>query len=280
MTNNSHPDDARLIGHLEGRLSVEDREALLAHLSADDTLRVRLDRIERGGPIVAPAFEALKADAPRARLEALLSAAIATDETRRVLERPRTRALRMPRWQPGLVAAATALFLLGGVLGAVLSGWIGSDNSEMADSQDSEMLVRASEGWRQAVAEYWSLTTADTLAFVPTPERAAAELRAASAKLGVDLAGAPGAFPALSFRGAQLFDFQGRPLVQIAYLDPEHGPIAYCVIAKPDKADLPPTTEEIDGFTVVHWASNGQARLLIGRAPAEYLQALARNVAS
>ena len=30
MTDNSHPDDARLIAHLEGRLPVEEREAIAA----------------------------------------------------------------------------------------------------------------------------------------------------------------------------------------------------------------------------------------------------------
>lgn len=270
MTNTSHPDDARLIAHLDGELSGEERDALLARLSTDAELRTRLERIERGGRLIAPAFEALQADAPRVRLDALLAAAIATDETRRVLERPQTRTLHFPRWQPRLMAAALALFLLGGVLGAALSGWIGREGSE------SE--ARAPEGWRQAVAEYWSLTTPETLALKPTPDQATAQLRAASAKLGVDLAGAADAFPGLSFRGAQLFDFQGHPLVQIAYLDPQHGPIAYCVIARPDKVDIAPTTEELHGFTIVHWASGGQARLLIGRAPAERLRALAQKV--
>ncbi|WP_336799896.1 hypothetical protein [Kaistia sp. MMO-174] len=269
MTDTSHPDDARLIAYLDGALSVEERDKLAARLASDQPLLARLERIERGGRLIAPAFAALGADAPRARLEARLAAAIASDETRLVLERPRARSWSLPKWQPRLVAAALALFVLGGVVGMSLSGRV---------DRDAAVTEAAAEGWRQAVAEYWSLTTADTLALTPTPERAAAELQAASAKLGVDLSSVPDAFPGLSFRGAQLFDFHGRPLVQIAYLDPQHGPIAYCVIADPDQRERAPTTEELDGFTVVHWASGGQARLLIGRAPAERLQALAQKV--
>ncbi|WEK49059.1 MAG: anti-sigma factor [Candidatus Kaistia colombiensis] len=269
MTDTSRPDDARLIAYLDGELLGEERDALTARLASDEPLRARLDRIQRGGRLLAPAFEALRAEAPRARLEARLAAAIATDETRLVLERPRARAWRFPQWQPRLVAAALALFVLGGVAGVSLDGRMGRDTS---------VTEATAEGWRQAVAEYWSLTTPDTLALTPTPERAAAELQAASAKLGVDLSAVPDAFPGLSFRGAQLFDFHGRPLVQIAYLDPQHGPIAYCVIADPDHKERAPTTEELDGFTVVHWASGGQARLLIGRAPAERLQELAQKV--
>lgn len=271
MTDPSHPEDTRLIAFLDGTLAEEERASLLALIETDAALQARLERIERGGRLIVPAFEALQAEAPRARLEDLLASAIVTDETRRVLERPRARALRFPRLQPRLVAAALALFVLGGVVGASLNGWIGREGG------GSEM--HSTEGWRQAVAEYWSLTTPETLALAPTAERATAELRAASDKLGVDLSGAPDAFPGLSFRGAQLFDFQGRPLVQIAYLDPQHGPIAYCVIARPDQADIAPTTETLDGFTIVHWASGGQGRLLIGRAPAERLQALAQKVA-
>lgn len=269
MADTSHPDDARLIAYLDGALSGEEKDALTARLATEEPLRARLDRIERGGRLIAPAFAALGADAPRARLEARLAAAIASDETRLVLERPRARSWGLPKWQPRLVAAALALFVLGGVVGALLVGHM---------DRDTGANEAVAEGWRQAVAEYWSLTTPDTLALAPTPERATAELKAASAKLGVDLSSVPNAFPGLSFRGAQLFDFHGRPLVQIAYLDPQHGPIAYCVIADPDRKELGPTTEELDGFTVVHWASGGQARLLIGRAPAERLQALAQKV--
>ena len=77
---------------------------------------------------------------------------------------------------------------------------------------------------------------------------------------------------------AKLTTFHGKPLVQMAFLDPEHGPIAYCVIDNPARAEIPRTTETLGDFTIVHWASGGQARLLIGRAPAERLQALAVEV--
>jgi len=273
MPETDHLDDALLVAHLDGTLAPEERDQLTARLAADPDLRSRLDRLDRGGRMIAPAFDALRATAPRARLDALLADAIATDAARTVLERPKSRTLRFPTWQPRLIAAALALFVLGGVVGATLGGLIGRQD----DSRTMES-ASAPEGWRQAVAEYWSLTTADTLALTPTPERAKAELAAASAKLGVNLAGAPTALTGLSFRGAQLFDFHGKPLVQMAFLDPQHGPIAYCVIADPSKADQPPTTEELDGFTIVHWASGGQARLIIGRAPAERLQALAQKV--
>lgn len=272
MAETSHLDDALLVAHLDGALASEERDPLAARLAADPELRARLDRLDQGGRMIAPAFDALRATAPRARLDALLADAIATDAARTVLERPKSRTLRFPTWQPRLIAAALALFMLGGVVGATLGGLIGRDNSGAMET------ASAPEGWRQAVAEYWSLTTPDTLALTPTPERAKAELAAASAKLGVNLADAPAALTGLSFRGAQLFDFHGKPLVQMAFLDPQHGPIAYCVIADPAKADTPPTTEELDGFTIVHWASGGQARLIIGRAPAERLQALAQKV--
>ncbi|BCP53546.1 hypothetical protein K32_21630 [Kaistia sp. 32K] len=277
----THPDDSILVAYLDGELDNRDRAALEARLDAEAELAGRLAFLERGGAGISPALDALKSQAPKARLDNILAQAVAQHEAGNVvpLRRMWPQAALSPRQ---MVAAAIALFLLGGIANEFIRGHAASPPAQQAQPIEQAQQVREPapvEDWRQAVAEYWSLTTPETLALAPTPERAAAELSLASKKVGVDLASAPDAFPGLSFRGAQLFDFRGKPLVQMAFLDPEHGPIAYCVIANPDKAEIPPTTEELDGFTIVHWASGGQARLLIGRAPAERLQALAEKVA-
>ncbi|WP_156830770.1 hypothetical protein [Kaistia granuli] len=274
MAEHTHPDDERIVAYLDGELDEPGHSEFAARLASEPDLRARLDLLESGGAGISAAMESLKAQAPKARLDDILAQAIeqSRDSGDNVVPLRRMWP-QAPLTTRQMVAAAVALFLLGGIANEFVRG------REAPRPAAPVAEVASVEDWRQAVAEYWSLTTPDTLAIAPTPERAAAELSLASQKLGVDLADVPEAFPGLSFRGAQLFDFRGKALVQMAFLDPEHGPIAYCVIENPTRAEIPPTTETLDGFTIVHWASGGQSRLLIGRAPAERLQALAGKVA-
>ena len=276
MSDQSHPDDPTIVAYLDGELDPAERAAFVARLEAEPALLARLEVLDRGGAGIADAMAELKARAPKPRLDDILAQAVAQHEAEGDTVVPLRRSPFANLGTRQLIAASVALFLLGGVANDFLRG----QQAPRPEPQRSEEAESAKpENWRQAVAEYWSLTTPETLALAPTPERAAAELRLASTKLGVDLADVPGQLPGLSFRGAQLFDFHGKPLVQMAFLDPEHGPIAYCVIDNPQKAEIARTTETLDGFTIVHWASGGQARLLIGRAPAERLEALASEVA-
>ena len=276
MTEQTHPDDPILVAYLDGELDPAERAALVTRLEAEPELLARLKMLDRGGAGIADAMAELKARAPKPRLDDILAQAIAQNEAEGDNVVPLRRSPFANLSTRQLIAASVALFLLGGIANDFFRGHQGAWR-ETQRVEEPETPQR--ENWRQAVAEYWSLTTPDTLALAPSPERAAAELQLASSKLGVDLTSVPALLPALSFRGAQLFDFHGKPLVQMAFLDPEHGPIAYCIIANPETAEIARMTEKAGDFTIVHWASGGQARLLIGRAPAERLQALAERVA-
>jgi anti-sigma factor RsiW len=276
MPETVHSDDAVIVAYLDGELDPAERAAFVARLDAEPELLARLKVLDRGGSGIADAMAELRARAPKPRLDDILAQAVAQQDAEGDTDPPLRRAPFANLTTRQLIAASIALFLLGGIANDVYRGHP-APRQEAARVEAPESAQR--ENWRQAVAEYWSLTTPETLALAPTPERAAAELQLASGKLGVDLAMVPGQLADLSFRGAQLFDFHGKPLVQMAFLDPEHGPIAYCIIDNPEKAEIPQTTETLGDFTIVHWASGGQARLLIGRVPAERLQALATEVA-
>jgi anti-sigma factor RsiW len=271
MSERAQSDDERIVAYLDGELDPAERAAFVTRLEAEPELLARLEVLDRGGEGLADAMAELKARAPKPRLDDILAQAVAQHEAEGDAVVPLRRAPFAGLSPRQMIAAAIALFLLGGVANDFFRGY-------QAPRVVEQPAPAQRENWRQAVAEYWSLTTPETLAFVPTPERAADELQLASTRLGIDLADTPARLPGLSFRGAQLFDFHGKPLVQMAFLDPEHGPIAYCVIDNPEKAEIAPTTEELDGFTIVHWAGGGKARLLIGRAPAERLEALASKV--
>ncbi len=40
------------------------------------------------------------------------------------------------------------------------------------------------------------------------------------------------ALPGLDLKGAILFQYDGKPLGQVAYLSTEYGPVAFCIIAQ------------------------------------------------
>ena len=80
-------------------------------------------------------------------------------------------------------------------------------------------------GWRQVVAEYQTLTTAETLAAIPDNAAAVSqELGSTRRRLALDLAPDKLVLPHVDLKRAQMFEFRGRPLVQIAYLSPADGP--------------------------------------------------------
>ena len=87
------------------------------------------------------------------------------------------------------------------------------------------------ENWRAAVADYLSLYTTDTLAGIPDdPDQRARELAAAGARLSLPLDVGKVVLPDLTLKRAELFAFRDKPLVQVAYLSPATGPVAFCMV--------------------------------------------------
>lgn len=261
-----------LIAYLDGEGDDDARATVEARLADDIELRAEAARLESVKLELQDGFAALLDVAPQERLNALLQEALAKPPTslrRSVPPGVQVTSANKPssRWfnrQAQFAAATIAIFLLGTLLGSLLG--VGPSPN------------RPPENWRQAVAEYWSLTTPQTLAIAPDGATSKAELAAAGDALGLNLASAETRPAEAAFRGSELYQYHGRPLVQIAYLDPTYGPIAYCIITDPTHADRAKTNETIDGFNLVHWAKDGHARLLIGRAPPEVLQRYAATL--
>jgi hypothetical protein len=163
------------------------------------------------------------------------------------------------------------------------TGWFIPTLSQLAKgerSRESSSIERVSQddNWRQVVSEYLSLYTTETLASIP--DNAAVreqELSSVGAKTGLTLALQKIALPELSFKRAQLLQYEGKRLGQIAYLDPESGPIALCFIAS-DLPDSKLQMEQRQGFNVVYWSRGRYSFMLIGRTPARRLQKLASEL--
>ena len=85
------------------------------------------------------------------------------------------------------------------------------------------------------------------------------------------------ALPGIDFKRAQLLQYDGKPLAQIAYLDPETGPMALCIVAS-DAGRREPDLESRKGMNVVYWSNATHAFMLIGHAPADRMSGIADAV--
>jgi anti-sigma factor RsiW len=247
--------DEELTAYLDGELAPDRQRALDARLDADPAVRARLEELTSGRPPVEP-FDLLLDIAPAARLEAMLDS-LATP----------------PAVRPGLgrlamIAAALLLVIAGAAIGFGIARAVAP--TEVAETP----------GWRAAVADYVSLYTPETFALAPSdPAAHAPRLAVVSDGLGLPLTVETVSLPGLDLKGAVLFQYDGKPLGQISYLSPEHGPVAFCVIAN-GREDAPPAFEERHGRNIVFWNDGGRGYLIIGSVPRAQLEAFAETLRS
>ncbi len=137
------------------------------------------------------------------------------------------------------------------------------------------------KGWASFVASYQALYVNATLAAIERPEPvAAAELERVSQALGKDLELA--AFQQqdqLDYKRAQVLGFNGRPLVQLAFLSKVGAPIALCII-KADGGTTEITTSTMQGMRTAAWAKDGYKYLLIGGTDAGLIENAAKHFAA
>jgi anti-sigma factor RsiW len=262
---NRDDDDAVLVAFIDKELDESARRAVDARLAADADFRARLALLQEGGRPFAPAFQALLDEAPVHRLQASFAERIDREER---LPTPIRGSLA---WRMGRlgVAASVILFCAGILIGHYGPSWF---------ARSGEMVTRAADhddDWRQAVAEYMSLYTRDT--FVVEPASQDIELTTLSAKIDVALTPERLVLANLQFRGAQIFGFQGAPLVQLGYVDPTTGPVLFCIIHN-FEADAAMKAERRGGFAVASWARAGRGYMLIGRLSPDQTADLAHSL--
>ncbi|MDE1992589.1 MAG: anti-sigma factor [Rhizobiaceae bacterium] len=252
------PSDEMLTAFIDGELDAAERERIEALIDSDARVAERFDFLSRSDLPFREAFEPLLASAPNARLDAMLAAIPSTGEQSR-------KAAGMSR--RGFLSAIAACFVVG----------IAIDRGVI---EIGHRLARSDEGteWRAVVAEYLSLYTSDTLS-APAGDRAqqVAQLNEVGAKLGITLTPESVAMPGVDFKRAQLLNYDDKPLAQIAYLDPETGPMALCIIPS-ERGAAAPDMENRKGMNVVYWSNASHAFMLIGHAPIDRMRELADDV--
>lgn len=252
------PSDEQLTAFIDGELDMAERDRIERLIESDAAVAERFDRLSRGNLPFREAFEPLLAAAPAAKLEAMLAAIPST-------EMPKNAASGIGR--RGLLGAIAACLVAGIAIDRAVIG-IG------------HRLAKPDEGseWRAVVAQYLSLYTPDTLSG-PAGDRAqqAAQLSELGAKVGLALTPEAVAIPGIDFKRAILLTYDDKPLAQIAYLDPESGPMALCITPS-DTGAAAPDMENRRGMNVVYWSDAAHAFMLIGHLPIDRMKALADDM--
>lgn len=238
--------DEVLVAYLDNQLSLTEREQFAERLQHDEILSERLMLLSHSSLPFHDAFEPMLAEAPltdlQARLDAIPDAAQPVGVNRRQL------------------LAAAVSFLAVGVL-------VGRYALPPATSEKDN-------NWRNLVAQYMSLYSAETLADInEPPERQQAELQRVKNNVGIALTPAQLALPGAELKNARILSYDDYRIAQISYLDPKYGPLALCITRTSLPGKTAQESEVRRGMNVVYWRSNGYNFMLIGHNPAEQMAA-------
>ena len=258
----THSLDGKLVAMLDGQLSADQQSELEREIERDAALAARLASMAAGGDVARTGFKALPA--MPSHLDDWLKATLEKDVAPVSIRRANVPV----RW----IAALAATLLVG--IGIGLYAGRTAEPGEMADSREE-----TTSDWREAVARYLKLYTNETFANLPTdPLLHERQLAALGARLGVPLSISTVALPAMTLKRAQMFNYDGNALAQIAYTDADGVPVALCIIAQ-KMPDAAPQTESRHGVNIVYWSKAGRGYLIASRLPTEKLEAAAADIA-
>ncbi len=202
-------------------------------LENDAELRARLDGLQIDTGQIKSAFDGLLETAPPVPT---------------TLEEPHTphSVSRNLSWQ-AIAATALLCLLIGGGIGTFVSG-------------------AKPETWRDYAATYHALYINRTLSQIDqSSKEATAQLAEVSAALGktIDFA-ALSQSDQLDYKRAQILGFEGRPLVQLAFLSKVGAPVALCIMRADKAADRNVQVNEMRGMSAASWTTGDFEYLLIG----------------
>ncbi|WMY73398.1 anti-sigma factor [Buttiauxella selenatireducens] len=234
--------DELLVAYLDNELSPTERQALEERLSHDALLAERLVLLERSSLPFKSAFAPLLDAAPAPRLQAYLTPPTAAVSRRQ------------------LIAAAVS-FLALGVIG---------DRAFLHFSQPEE-------NWRELVAQYMALYTAETLVDTPLPEALENQLRSTGQQLGLTLTSEKMMLPDATLKNARTLAYEDRRIAQITWLDPASGPLALCITGNAGQP-MAAKSEQRLGMNIVFWADKTHQFMVIGHGSAGNMSEIAQRL--
>lgn len=239
--------DAELLDYLSGKLGADKSAALEQALATDETLETRLLTFERRG--AADLRDAVQALPIADRVQAIADSLPVQTEP----------SFSRSRW-PGAIAAGIAAVVMAGAF-----FFAGQDQTPVR--------------WQEQVAIYQALYVTETLAVVePSPAEIDAQLKRSATALGRPLQiEAVGQLDGLSLLRSQILGFEGKPLIQMAYLSEEGVPVALCIVHLGEETEgIVP--EALAGLQSVHWSDGTYSYMIVGDIAQDRLMTMARDV--
>ena len=282
--------DEDLVAYLDGKFEKEDAEWLEREVNMDRALEERLDMMRRGNRPFAEAYDLLLKEAPNKRLKQILK--LAKDPPpppeKKPLPRPEPAPMREPAPEPvvaqveevykepwgGWRVLAAAVVLLTVFAGGIVTSRFVPLTGDLPQIASEP----ASLGWRATVAYYQKLFVKETLARASGNEEVqSANLRAALDTVGLNLSVGKVSVEPLEFKRADVLNFKGKPLVQVAYLYNGDTPVSFCII-RGRKPVFGVKTERREGLNIAHWRSSEYGFMVIGDVPQDALNRIARKL--
>jgi anti-sigma factor RsiW len=225
MTRSPQFTDEDLTAYLDAQLELTRAGQLTAALKRQPALRKRLDALR------------IDTDQLRSTFDPLLAAAPPLSD----LPKPR-------QFSAGIaVAACAAALVIGLLIGRI------------------DFATKA-PAWHQQVAAYQALYGTETLNGIETPgEAGRVELQRVADAIGRPLdfdVVAHG--PVQGYKRAQILKFDGRPLVQLAYLAPDGVPFALCIMQSREGKILGMRHQNLAGLEAASWSDGQHDFLVIG----------------
>ncbi|WGI23144.1 hypothetical protein [Amylibacter sp. IMCC11727] len=240
MTDAPHFTDEDLTAFLDGEADDALVKAIETALGSDPALNDRLAALDVPMGALKSGLDAFMDQAPAMPLIDVPTINPAVE--------PNIVAMAPARRWGGLAAAAAVVFAFG----------LGAFGGYSIDKQEKPL------SWMQAAASYQALYVPTTLA-IASPDAASgqAQLANVSDVVGQDLTGVQ-AIDGLDFKRAQVLGYNGKPLIQIAYVNGAGEPMALCVIKLDSATEEAVETRTMNGLAAASWKADGYAYLLIG----------------
>lgn len=120
--------------------------------------------------------------------------------------------------------------------------------------------------WRDYVAAYQALYTNTTLKDVASSQQEQQqELTQVASAIGKNITlDKLNISPQLEYKRSQVLGYNGKPLVQIAFLDSMGQPIALCIIPSDEGKKLDLQMDSMEGMSTAAWSKDGYEYILIG----------------
>lgn len=232
MTEQHNFTDEQLVAFLDGEFDHTPADDIKAAMMHNKELNARLKQLTLNKSAMSDAFGALSQTAPS------FQDIMGVDDPQSATD-----------YSGFMKIAAVALIALG--VGFFASSLIKHDKFE---------------GWHEYVAAYQALYTKDTLAHVNNDNLMMVnELKRVSAELDTEISLADLQIDeGLQYKRGQLLQYQGKPLVQLAFLSSEGKPVALCIMKSQSSSIAELETREIERMQSAYWSDGNFDYMLIG----------------